>query len=68
MTQRPCDSVTQQKSEPIYRPFLQSVAPSTKPELIMKINSNRSFLPFILLIKKSRWASGLGIAHCFKMQ
>ena len=21
MTQRPCDSVTQQKSEPIYRPF-----------------------------------------------
>ena len=24
MTQRPFDSVTQQKSEPIYRPFLQS--------------------------------------------
>ena len=24
MTQRPCDSETQQKSEPIYRPFLQS--------------------------------------------
>ena len=25
MAQRPRDSVTQQKSEPIYRPFLQSV-------------------------------------------
>ena len=25
MTKRPCDPVTQQKSEPIYRPFLQSV-------------------------------------------
>ena len=24
MTQRPCDSVSQQKSELIYRPFLQS--------------------------------------------